>query len=147
MPDALSVLVAPWRFTVPVSLSHSRPLSFQCGGGCFCGGTDTENVHEHKNRAFSGDTGSYRGQMFGGALSARFIRTPLLYVFPPLLPTTATLFAVGSFLGPSFNCRYTGKAVIKKVAECDFAQRNLFRWDWIAAGMERLLGMGCQYTY
>lgn len=72
------------------------------GGGCFRGETDTENVHEHKNRAFSGDTGSYRGQMFGAELIATVYRkegegggeeTPLR-LFPPLHPRFLALLLV-----------------------------------------------------
>ena len=61
---SLLVLVAHLSFTIS-SASFQLVYRFQRGGGCFRGEADTENVHEHKNRAFSGDTGSYRGQMFG----------------------------------------------------------------------------------
>ena len=56
-----------------------------------------ENVHEHKNRAFSGDTGSYRGQMFGAELIATVYRkdrkggregTPLLASFHLVSPSS-----------------------------------------------------------
>lgn len=72
-----------------------------------------ENVHEHKNRAFSGDTGSYRGQMFGAELIATVYRKDREGgregrgdSSPRLFPPRLALFTPAS--APSFNCRYSG---------------------------------------
>lgn len=95
LPDAAaspSILVALSPRPSPsrrVEQSHNNTVAVMVVAA-FAEKRTRENVHEHKNRAFSGDTGSYRGQMFGAELIATVYRkdrkggregTPLLASF------------------------------------------------------------------
>lgn len=102
LPDAAaspSILVALSPRPSPsrrVEQSHNNTVAVMVVAA-FAEKRTRENVHEHKNRAFSGDTGSYRGQMFGAELIATVYRkdrkggregTPLLASFHLVSPSS-----------------------------------------------------------